>query len=268
MNKLFSIARSFLSRIFHGEETDEDTGEIFDYEAEQTEQAELEDELLEEAEHADVSSDIIEEISFIEDEEEFGEVLADLEQAQEASEQLQAELEREELEEEEEVIFNFPDFVDGNTQEEIYSNLGVSDYDDLSDDEKDDYIPGWSGFENADTSADDDNRDEQEIIEEIAEAMDIPLNIAYDLGIEALMRLSNMEDEAIEQVREYDLIDPIDTGELLGYDFSMSFDNWYDFVQSETYHYITENPAWFAIDVYYDENEKLEIDIYEKRGTP
>jgi hypothetical protein len=28
-----------------------------------------------------------------------------------------------------------------------------------------------------------------------------------------------------------------------------------------------KHPDWFVIDVYYDENEELEIDVYERPGT-
>jgi hypothetical protein len=217
MNKIFSIARSFLSRIFHGEETDDDTGEIFDYEAEEQQQADFEDDLIEATAELilpGVISEAISIVEFLEDDEDYDTVIADLEQAQADSEQAQAQLDREEEEEEEEeVIFNFPDFVDGGTQEEIYQTLGITDYDDMTDEEKNDFIPGWLGIEQADDIADDDTRDEFEIMDEIAASLNIPPDVAVEMGFDTLMQLSEMTDSTIELAREFEMIDPVQIAE-------------------------------------------------------
>jgi multidrug efflux pump subunit AcrA (membrane-fusion protein) len=271
MNKLFSIARSFLSRIFHGEETDEDTGEIFDYEAEEQQQADFEDDLIEATAELllpGVVSEAINIVEFLEDDEDYDTIIADLEQARADSEQAQAQLDREEIEEEEEeIIFNFPDFVDNNTQEEIYQTLGITDYDDMTDEEKNQYIPGWLGTEQADQTADDDTKDEFEIMNEIANSLNIPPDIAVELGLDTLMQLSEMTDSTIELAREFEMIDPIQIAEELDLDFRMSFDSWSDFVQSKSFDFIMEHPNWFDIDVYYDEDGNLEIDVYEEKGS-
>jgi hypothetical protein len=232
MWKILGRARAFLSRVFQTEETEED-GELFDRELE------------------------------IEDEE--SEVMDALEQSYADAEILIRTLEYEdEIEIEEEIpIFSYPDWVSDSTKNEIYENLGITDYEDLTDEEKNDYIPGWLGYENADEPADDDTRDEFEIMDEIANKLNIPADIAVEMELEELIQLSNIFDETIAIAREFEGLNPHKIAEDLDIDFLSSFSSWEDFLSSRIYQTFLEHPDWISTDVYFDEEGELEIDVYE-----
>jgi hypothetical protein len=167
-----------------------------------------------------------------------------------------------EIEEIEEIIdvepgeIDFPDWVSDEDIETIINDIGVTRYDDLMESEKDEYITGWRGIEEADEIA----KERDDWREEMQSYYGIPNNVMDALTDDELMMIEQLvSNNAIGLAREFEELEPEDIAEELEMSFRDTFIDWQSFVQSNLYGFLVDRPDLFDIYV----TDEGEIEVYE-----
>jgi len=241
--------RGFLGGWGEGEEND-DEDNIFD-EADQSELEEEEEEIADILDQVDSLTDDREdqtdEIEIVEPE--------SIDDTYDVINQL-----RQEYIEEENT--HFPDWINDDDKQTIIDELGVTDFDDLTDAEKDNYIGNdWRGFDEADVPASDIPEDKlDDFRDQIAETFNIPIDILNQLTEDELMVIATLgTSDDIEDNRGLDWNSPEETAEALDIEFRGTFDEWEGLVNSPLWEFILERPDLFQIWT----NEDGSIEVYE-----
>ena len=155
---------------------------------------------------------------------------------------------------------DFPDWVSDEDIADIIEETGVTKYDDLFESERDELLPGWRGFEEADEAA----IERENFRDEMQSALGIPDEIMDILEDEALFAIEQMSDSIIGMAREFEELSPEEVAEELEYQYRKAFEDWGSFVQSNLFGFLMDRPDLFDIYV----NSEGGIEVYEKDTTP
>jgi hypothetical protein len=160
-----------------------------------------------------------------------------------------------------EIELSFPSWVDENTMITINEELGIFDYEEMTDAEKDTYINGWRSFEGADVPAEFIDSDKMsEFREEIQVELGIPEFIINQMTDNELLQLITIsQGETIIIGREILQLEPDILSAQFGIDFRGEFEDWSSFIQSHLYEFIQERPDLFEVYITNEGN----IEIYE-----
>lgn len=215
-------------------------------EEEIAEEAELENEDEDEAQEEITETDA-DTSSYYED------ILLEIEEAQKRADEYLASEDVAEIEEEPD--YYFPDDIDEDTIQDIFNDLGIVNWHDLTDEEKEYYHP------------EPDEVDDIESIERngLIEDLGIDPDIASEMSTDELLAIAQMYDDRIGIAREFlgDDFNPNAAAEELDATFRGSFDSWEDLINSKQYNFLLESGLIF-LDIYTDDDGIFHIDVYER----
>jgi hypothetical protein len=153
---------------------------------------------------------------------------------------------------------DWPSWITDAEVEVLREEFGVTSYDDMYDFEKDEYLPGWRGFEEADTPAGE-IEDMEDFRKMVYEEFDLPEE--FDLSDAEMMTLLMVaaNQEVYQQAIESGL-EPEELAEELDIEYRMTFYSIDDFLASAMWGFMLERPDLYEI---YINPETGEVDVYE-----
>lgn len=159
----------------------------------------------------------------------------------------------------EETTHNFPDWISQDDIERIIDETGITDYNEMWESEKDEYIPGWRGFEDADEAA----TEAEEFRQEMQDLLNIPDYLMNSLSDEELLSLSMLTDGSTGLAREFEELSPEEAAGATDAIYRGTFENWETFINSEAFDFIMDRPDLFEVYT----NVYGQIEYYEKENT-
>lgn len=155
---------------------------------------------------------------------------------------------------------NFPDWISQDDIDRIINETGSTDWNDIWDSERDEFLPGWRGFEDADEAA----GEMDEFRDEIQNILNIPDDVMSQLSDDELLTLSILSDgSGIGLAREFEEMTPEEAAEENNAEYVGTFTDWQSLINSELWNAIMDRPDIFEIYI----NEDGSIEVYESEDT-